>query len=598
MKKLFTLLTLALLSIGSAWALDGVETATNTGTSNTDVTGTCYTIPGTYVAGKGGTMAAPMENKGVKLRTGVDGARVVFNVTAGYTITDVVIHAVANYPLLDENNEVCIFVTKVEVDGAEVEFTGGLFPAKGASPAGTLTISDINATESIAIYFDNSNAKDGTQINAYYELTWTQPESETPTSTTVTPTEKTIAVGQTKVLTGSYTGGTFDYEWVSDNEGVATVDQEGNVTGVAPGTANITYQWADSQDDDAYKATAVITVVEPFDPTAYALIKSYDFTAMPETDLILGESAGNIWNQANNKTNEVFFCTNEGLELLAIQAAYDGSKKGWKIDADGNGLLEGSGAGRCAAIGGIMNGWIVEFNHDSGEYFYTKNDDAGVNKEVIIEEENHHVYRALEDGIMGFELTKGKHITSINIYADKTVPVNITEAGFATFSSFIMVKAPEGVTAFFAVQKDETTITLKEISDGVIPAGEGVVLAGDAGDYIMEAVEADKLPDEGNLLKANLIAGTPEEAEYYTLAAGPVFKKSEGGVLAAGKAYLVLPSTARTLNVVFERETTGISSMLNAQGTMHNEIYNLNGQRVMKAQKGLYIQNGKKVVRN
>jgi len=38
--------------------------------------------------------------------------------------------------------------------------------------------------------------------------------------------------------------------------------------------------------------------------------------------------------------------------------------------------------------------------------------------------------------------------------------------------------------------------------------------------------------------------------------------------------------------------------MLNAQGTMHNEIYNLNGQRVMKAQKGLYIQNGKKVVRN
>jgi hypothetical protein len=45
-----------------------------------------------------------------------------------------------------------------------------------------------------------------------------------------------------------------------------------------------------------------------------------------------------------------------------------------------------------------------------------------------------------------------------------------------------------------------------------------------------------------------------------------------------------------------EGTTTGISSMNNVQCTMNNEVYNLNGQKVMKAQKGLYIINGKKVV--
>ena len=45
-----------------------------------------------------------------------------------------------------------------------------------------------------------------------------------------------------------------------------------------------------------------------------------------------------------------------------------------------------------------------------------------------------------------------------------------------------------------------------------------------------------------------------------------------------------------------EGTTTGISTMNNVQCTMNNEVYNLNGQKVMKAQKGLYIINGKKVV--
>ena len=47
----------------------------------------------------------------------------------------------------------------------------------------------------------------------------------------------------------------------------------------------------------------------------------------------------------------------------------------------------------------------------------------------------------------------------------------------------------------------------------------------------------------------------------------------------------------------FDDETDGIRQIENGQLTIENaEIYNLSGQRVNKAQKGIYIVNGKKVV--
>ena len=48
----------------------------------------------------------------------------------------------------------------------------------------------------------------------------------------------------------------------------------------------------------------------------------------------------------------------------------------------------------------------------------------------------------------------------------------------------------------------------------------------------------------------------------------------------------------------FEDETTGISTIHNAQSTMHNEVYDLSGRKVSgkPTQRGLYIKNGRKVV--
>ncbi len=424
MKKLLTLLTLVLLGMGSAWALTGTEKATNTGTKDTPITGTSYTIGGAYIAGAGGATATGMANKGVKFRTGANNSTLEFTVNEGYTITDFKLYGVSNYALKSGASEPCIAVTKVEVDGTEVTSTGtNNFPAKGSSTAGSVLLSNIAATQKIVLTFDNTNSS-GNQINGYYEITWSKPDAAEPEATSVSPTKANILVGKTLTLTGSFTGGTFEGEWVSDNTSVATVSSTGVVTGKAEGTANITYQWKNDQSKAAFKATAAITVYDlSFDKDALTAVKTYDFANWGATTLTPSSTKeGDIWNDANSKNNPVYRCTNEGLTSLAIQDTK------WSINS--NGLYLGD-KGRCAAICDVKAGQYIEFNHNSNTSFFTKNDgeDDGARKIELVKENNHYVYYVVEDGMVGFEIVKKHYVTSIVIYEEKVNTATFENTG-------------------------------------------------------------------------------------------------------------------------------------------------------------------------
>ena len=65
-------------------------------TKDAAITGTSYTIPGTYNAGGGSNKAGTMPSNGVKLRTGQDGGKVEFLVNKPYTIAALEIEAIAN----------------------------------------------------------------------------------------------------------------------------------------------------------------------------------------------------------------------------------------------------------------------------------------------------------------------------------------------------------------------------------------------------------------------------------------------------------------------------------------------------------------------
>lgn len=77
---------------------------------------------------------------------------------------------------------------------------------------------------------------------------------------------------------------------------------------------------------------------------------------------------------------------------------------------------------------------------------------------------------------------------------------------------------------------------------------------------------------------------------------GEIMKGSDSATLKAMRGYLTASAEAH-LSIFIEDTTTGITTVLSSKDFETENVYNLNGQKVNKAQKGLYIVNGRKVVK-
>lgn len=186
-------------------------------------------------------------------------------------------------------------------------------------------------------------------------------------------------------------------------------------------------------------------------------------------------------------------------------------------------------------------------------------------------------------------------------------PVTIGNVKWATLVLGYNAVIPEGVKAYAVSGVDAESASLDEVMY-VIPANEAVLLNGAAGPYEFK-YSASASPVESNLLKgtvfdANITADSyvlsaPEgvvglyKAEK-NLAENTAFKNN------AFKAYLPKPEGSNSRFFVFDfgGTETGIIEIENGNVNAENSVvYDLAGRRVQKAQKGLYIVNGKKVVK-
>lgn len=83
---------------------------------------------------------------------------------------------------------------------------------------------------------------------------------------------------------------------------------------------------------------------------------------------------------------------------------------------------------------------------------------------------------------------------------------------------------------------------------------------------------------------------------YGVTAAGKIAKAGASASMKGFRAYFDLPAGATARLAIYD-DATGITSILDAKELNNDgKVYNLNGQRVENAHKGLYIVNGKKVV--
>lgn len=181
-----------------------------------------------------------------------------------------------------------------------------------------------------------------------------------------------------------------------------------------------------------------------------------------------------------------------------------------------------------------------------------------------------------------------------------SVPVG--SIGWAThYTPYAIDFSSTGLTAYTA-ELSGSTVTLTEVSN--VPANTGVVLKGDEGSYNIPTI-ASSSTEQGDLIGSSTTS-TAYDADpgytYYILSSvnggqGVQFNPVTSGTIAAGKAFLkVSAGAAKAFTVVFADPLDAVKEIREGQSTYFDEhIYNIMGQKLNNAQKGINIINGKKI---
>lgn len=302
------------------------------------------------------------------------------------------------------------------------------------------------------------------------------------------------------------------------------------------------------------------------------------------------------------------------------------------------GIVDGARKGATGNMSAVDFVWEFETSNDG---YKVKNLNRGlymntVSNQSLVEETNAGVYGLVDLGAAQWKLTCGGenlvmyydngtlgHWGSVNQNGDGAwyiipateLDITVSDAGWATTCLPFDVVLPEELTAYALtditrVNEVEGSVSL--ISKAGIKANQGALLNGAPGTYTLSIEET------ASNWGANMLSGTTVAKDMSTLT-GDVYLLTADGensaklsklvlasgadeakkTLAANKAYLNIPtSSARFLVFNFDEDNeTAIESIGSEDGNMKEEIFDLAGRRVQKAQKGLYIVNGKKVIK-
>ena len=189
----------------------------------------------------------------------------------------------------------------------------------------------------------------------------------------------------------------------------------------------------------------------------------------------------------------------------------------------------------------------------------------------------------------------------------ETVTAEVSAAGLATFCSEWALDFT-GIEEVYAykVSVNEKQISYTRVYQ--VPAETGVVLRSLSGNAVSVEVpvieSADEIADNALVAVLEAIESLPTNYDTngytnYILnngSKGVGFYKANNQPVGAGKAYLQVEGTLSKDFIGFaDGVATGIETIDNGW-TVDNEIYDLQGRKVMNPTKGIFIQNGRKVV--
>ena len=277
-----------------------------------------------------------------------------------------------------------------------------------------------------------------------------------------------------------------------------------------------------------------------------------------------------------------------------------------------------------AQTGGLKSQFLIEgsnggkFIFQGGRYNF-----IGCSSQVI----------ALEwDGLVstyGWVMADGKEFVDLNngqpdddgfmVRVDwKTYELTIGAGRFATFFDSNRIKLADGTDTniglytISSIDANRSTATVTQINSTIIPANTPMLVYNgtEQKQTAKLIVTLDKAQDaiawadqfKGTATDHKFTADEMAAADYYALSGGKAFAPVKGaGILGANQCWLQfdkqeIPS-ARQFTLVFDSEATGIKTT-DCTDYTDSVWYDLNGRKVAApTKKGLYIMNGKKVVK-
>lgn len=276
-----------------------------------------------------------------------------------------------------------------------------------------------------------------------------------------------------------------------------------------------------------------------------------------------------VGKEGENEAKTIFFYN--GNKLLAYETGYFleniSNFAGYKGITTGTSIQFSEAANRAAGCYNVkFNGNRFLHTNVSGSNYYTDADGSAPN-----------------DGF------------NFQMEYVKSLPLSVGAAGYATLIAPVALEIPAGVEVYTAAF-EEGKAKLTSISD-VIPANVGVVVKAAQGTYNFNITTTENVA-------TSALSGVPNTANVASESAAFILANGKHGVgfyklssanrtIHGFRAYYTAPAEAQAVSAfLLEDNVTGIEEIETSADKA--PIYDLSGRRVAKAEKGVYIQNGRK----
>ena len=199
--------------------------------------------------------------------------------------------------------------------------------------------------------------------------------------------------------------------------------------------------------------------------------------------------------------------------------------------------------------------------------------------------------------------------------------LTVSSVGYATLFLDFNAEIPTDVQAYTGVKVVGNRLKMERV-EGVLPANTGVIIKAEEGTYTFAESDATPATIGDNLLYGTVATtqiSTDPTYSYYVLSkvdgiVGMYLAKLTDGKFQnnANKAYMMLKkgdlgiydegvdtgTEQLSRGFVFDfDEETSIDELKSEDGKVKTAVYDLSGRRVQKAQKGIFIRDGKVVVK-